>query len=59
LRSRSFRVAISREKVGSISRDQLREIATLKLRDLNAASVEAAERLIEGSARSMGIEVRS
>ena len=51
--------AQKREKVGSISRDQLREIATLKLRDLNAASVEAAERLIEGSARSMGIEVRS
>ena len=46
-----------REKVGSISREQLREIATLKLRDLNAASIEAAERMIEGSARSMGIEV--
>ena len=47
-----------RDKVGSISRDQLRQIATLKLRDLNAADVEAAERMIEGSARSMGIEVR-
>ena len=50
--------AQKREKVGSISRDQLREIANLKLRDLNAASVQAAERMIEGSARSMGIEVR-
>jgi len=50
--------AQKREKVGSISRGQLREIATQKLRDLNAADVEAAERMIEGSARSMGIEVR-
>jgi large subunit ribosomal protein L11 len=51
--------AQKREKVGSISQAQLREIATLKMRDLNAADVEAAERMIEGSARSMGIEVRS
>ena len=50
--------AQKREKVGSISRGQLREIATQKLRDLSAADVEAAERMIEGSARSMGIEVR-
>jgi large subunit ribosomal protein L11 len=50
--------AQKREKVGAISRDQLREIATLKMRDLNAADVEAAEKMIEGSARSMGIEVR-
>ncbi len=50
--------AQKREKVGTISRSQLREIATQKLRDLNAADVEAAERMIEGSARSMGIEVR-
>ena len=47
-----------REKVGSITRDQLRQIATAKMRDLNAADVESAERMIEGSARSMGIEVR-
>jgi large subunit ribosomal protein L11 len=46
-----------REKVGTITRSQLREIATAKMRDLNAADVEAAERMIEGSARSMGIEV--
>jgi large subunit ribosomal protein L11 len=50
--------AQKREKVGSINRDQLRQIATLKMRDLNASDVEAAERMIEGSARSMGIEVR-
>ena len=50
--------AQKREKVGSISRQQLSEVATLKMRDLNAADIEAAERMIEGSARSMGIEVR-
>jgi len=50
--------AQKREKVGSISRAQLREIATSKMRDLNAADIQAAERMIEGSARSMGIEVR-
>jgi large subunit ribosomal protein L11 len=50
--------AQKREKVGSISRDQLRDIANLKMRDLNASDVSAAERMIEGSARSMGIEVR-
>jgi large subunit ribosomal protein L11 len=44
-------------KVGEISRDQLREIAQTKLPDLNANSVEAAERIIEGTARSMGITV--
>jgi large subunit ribosomal protein L11 len=49
--------AQKRDKVGMISRAQLREIATAKMRDLNAADVEAAERMIEGSARSMGIEV--
>lgn len=51
--------AQKREKVGSITRDQLHEIANAKMRDLNAADIEAAERMIEGSARSMGIEVRS
>ena len=49
--------AQKREKVGTISKQQLREIATAKMRDLNAADVAAAERMIEGSARSMGIEV--
>jgi large subunit ribosomal protein L11 len=49
--------AQKREKVGTISRNQLREIANLKLKDLNATDLEAAEKMIEGSARSMGIEV--
>jgi large subunit ribosomal protein L11 len=46
-----------REKVGQVSRDQLREIAEIKLRDLNTTSVEAAMKMVEGTARSMGIEV--
>ena len=50
--------AQKREKVGTITSAQLREIANSKMRDLNAASIEAAERMIEGSARSMGIEIR-
>jgi len=51
--------AQKRQKVGSISQAQLMEIAKAKMQDLNAADVEAAARMIEGSARSMGIEVRS
>jgi large subunit ribosomal protein L11 len=47
-----------KEKVGEISREKIREIAKLKAKDLNATTVEAAERIIEGSARSMGIEVK-
>lgn len=47
----------NRDKVGTISRDQLREIAQTKLQDLNATSLEAAEKIIEGTARSMGITV--
>lgn len=47
----------SRETVGTITRDQLREIATIKLADLNANDIEAAMRQVEGTARSMGIEV--
>jgi large subunit ribosomal protein L11 len=47
-----------REAVGSISRDQLREIAQVKLTDLNANDLDAAMRQVEGTARSMGIEVR-
>jgi large subunit ribosomal protein L11 len=45
------------EKIGSLSRDKLREIAQLKANDLNAISVEGAERIIEGTARSMGVEI--
>jgi large subunit ribosomal protein L11 len=43
--------------VGEISRDKIREIAQLKLKDLNALDLKAAERMIEGTARSMGIGV--
>ena len=45
------------ESLGKLSRDKLREIAELKAKDLNANDVEGAERIIEGAARSMGIEV--
>ena len=45
------------EDVGTLSKKQLREIAELKARDLNANSIEAAERIVEGTARSMGIKV--
>ena len=46
-----------REKVGKLFRDKLREIAQLKAKDLNAVDIEGAERIIEGTARSMGIEI--
>lgn len=46
------------EKVASITRAQLREIAEQKMQDLNALDVEGAARMIEGSARSMGITIR-
>ncbi len=49
--------ASGHEKIGKLSRDKLREIAQLKAKDLNATDIEAAERIIEGTARSMGIEV--
>ncbi len=47
----------NRIKVGKVTRDQIREIAEIKMKDLNAYDLEAAMRMIEGSARSMGIEV--
>ena len=47
-----------RDKVGEISREKLREIAQIKAKDLNVNSIEAAERIVEGAARSMGIEVK-
>src|ERR1700749_837702 len=46
-----------RETVGKIPRKQLREIAEKKMKDLNANDVEAAARIIEGSARSMGLQI--
>ncbi|MGB3643798.1 MAG: 50S ribosomal protein L11 [Mesorhizobium sp.] len=44
-------------KAGTVSRDKVREIAEAKMKDLNANDVEAAMRMVEGSARSMGLEV--
>jgi large subunit ribosomal protein L11 len=46
-----------REKVGKISRDQVRDIATTKLPDLNANDLDAAMKIVEGTARSMGVTV--
>ena len=46
-----------REKVGKVARKQLDEIAARKMADLNAASVDAARRMLEGTARSMGLDV--
>ncbi|HAI51873.1 MAG TPA: 50S ribosomal protein L11 [Limnochordia bacterium] len=47
----------NREKVGTIKRSQIREIAELKMPDLNAADIEGAMRMVEGTARSMGVVV--
>ncbi len=47
-----------KEKAGSITKAQLREIAEKKMADLNATSIEAAEKVIAGTARSMGIEIK-
>lgn len=47
----------NRKKVATIKRDKVREIAESKMADLNAASVEAAMKMVEGTARSMGIVV--
>jgi len=47
----------NREKVGKITRDQVREIAETKMQDLNAPDVDQASKIIEGTARSMGVEV--
>lgn len=46
------------KKIGTITKDQIREIAEKKLPDLNANDVEAAMKIIEGSCRSMGVEVK-
>jgi large subunit ribosomal protein L11 len=47
----------NKEKVGKVTERQVREIAELKLKDLNAFDVQAAMRMIEGTARSLGIDV--
>ncbi len=48
----------NRNKVGSVTKDQIREIAETKMPDLNANDVEAAMKIVEGTARSMGITVQ-
>jgi len=50
--------AQKREKVATIKRDDVRKIAEQKMKDLNANDVEAAMKIVEGTARSMGIDVR-
>jgi large subunit ribosomal protein L11 len=47
----------ARAKVGVLPKEKLREIAEIKMKDLNATSVEAAEKIIAGSARSMGVTI--
>jgi large subunit ribosomal protein L11 len=47
----------NKQKVAKVTKDQVKEIAEMKMKDLNAASVEAAMRMVEGTARSMGIDV--
>ncbi|QKW39353.1 50S ribosomal protein L11 [Actinomadura sp. NAK00032] len=47
-----------KNKVGSVTRDQIREIATTKMPDLNAKDLDAAEKIVAGTARSMGIDVK-
>ncbi|MCG8590934.1 MAG: 50S ribosomal protein L11 [Proteobacteria bacterium] len=47
----------NRNKVGSVTRDQLKEIAEMKMQDLNAHDIDAAINIIAGTARSMGLEV--
>jgi large subunit ribosomal protein L11 len=49
----------NRTKVARVTRDQVRQIAEQKMADLNANDVEGAMKIIEGTARSMGIEVRT
>ena len=51
--------AQKREKVGTLSRDDLKKIAEIKMKDLNANDVDSAIKMVEGTARSMCIEVRS
>ncbi|MDI6604423.1 MAG: 50S ribosomal protein L11 [Thermoanaerobacteraceae bacterium] len=47
----------NKQKVASVSKDKIREIAEIKMKDLNTSDIEAAMRMIAGTARSMGIEV--
>lgn len=46
-----------KEKVGKVKRSQIKEIAEMKIKDLNAKDLKSAEKIIEGTAKSMGLEV--
>jgi large subunit ribosomal protein L11 len=48
----------NRNKVGSVTKKQVREIAEMKMKDLNAVDIAGAMQMIEGTARSMGIEIK-
>ena len=48
----------NRDKVGKVTKDQVRKIAEIKMPDLNANDIDAAMKIVEGTARSMGIEVK-
>lgn len=50
--------APNKNKVGKLTQKQLRDIAQMKMQDLNASSVESAMKLVEGTARSMGVDVQ-
>ena len=50
--------APGRDRIGTVSKAQVKEIAEQKMKDLNCSTIDAAMRMVEGSARSMGIEVR-
>ena len=54
---KSGSAASHRDKIGKVTRGQVREIAELKMPDLNAAGIDSAMRMIEGTARSMGLQV--
>ena len=56
---RSGSAVPNRDKVGKVSENQLREIAEIKMKDLNALDVEAAMKIVAGTARSMGLLVES
>lgn len=46
-----------KEKVGSVTKDQVREIAKIKMQDINTTDIEQAMKMVEGTARSMGIDI--
>jgi large subunit ribosomal protein L11 len=48
----------NRDKVGTVTQEQLREIAEIKMKDLNALDVEAAKKIVAGTARSMGLKIQ-